>query len=397
MSTSRRWAAPLGLCLLCLCLAACAGEPRSFAQLLKATRSQDAAARSAAIERYVQARGGTPLVENNARLIFVARAVEGRFPRITGDFNGWAASGQDAAAGTMTPIEGTDWAYLEATAFTNARVEYVLLFDKEARTDPLNPRTVEEYPQPRSEIRMPFWQAQPEIDDTAAVPAGTLTEETLVSRALGGPRRVWYYQPPGYDASTDVYPTVYVLDGGSYAERLGAAHLLDRLIVAKAVPPLVAVFSEPGDRDEEYSRNPRWRQFVTGELVPAVDKRFRTIPAPDQRAVLGSSLAAYGAVDLAIEVPGTFGLCAALAPPAQTATIVTNQAAGAARAQAVRFFVLAGTYDPMADGARRLRTALTSAHAALVYTEVPEGHNSETFRGRFGDALAALFQEPAAQ
>ena len=34
---------------------------------------------------------------------------------------------------------------------------------------------------------------------------------------------------------------------------------------------------------------------MAGELVPLVDKRFRTFSAPDQRIILGSSLAAYGA------------------------------------------------------------------------------------------------------
>ncbi len=56
-----------------------------------------------------------------------------------------------------------------------------------------------------------------------------------------------------------------------------------------------------------------------------VDKRFRTFSAPDQRVILGSSLAAYGAVDLAVEYPSLFGLCAAIAPPAQTASLIANQ------------------------------------------------------------------------
>ena len=44
---------------------------------------------------------------------------------------------------------------------------------------------------------------------------------------------------------------------------------------------------------------------------------------PEKRVLLGSSLSAYGAVDLAVEYPAVFGLCAALAPPAQTTTVAT--------------------------------------------------------------------------
>ena len=77
--------------------------------------------------------------------------------------------------------------------------------------------------------------------------------------------------------------------------------VLDHLIANKSIPPVIAVFSEPADRQEEYSRNPKWRAFIANELVPAVDKRFRTFPTPDHRVILGSSLAAYGAIDLAVD------------------------------------------------------------------------------------------------
>jgi enterochelin esterase-like enzyme len=120
-------------------------------------------------------------------------------------------------------------------------------------------------------------------------------------------------------------------------------------------------------------------------------KRFRTFPAPEKRVILGSSFSAYGAVDLAVEYPAVFGLCAALAPPAQTPTVITNQTKGRDAIRAVKFFVLAGTYDSMAIGGRKLRTALDmGGTGAVTYVEVPEGHSTETFRGHLDDALKAL-------
>jgi enterochelin esterase-like enzyme len=315
----------------------------------------------------------------------------------------------------MTRISGTNWSYLEGTSYTNARAEYVLYFDQEVLADPLNRRAVQAYAGPRSEIRMPFWVAQPEVDDVAPAPAGQVIAETVVSRALGGPRRVWFYLPPGYPSTTPgagpsttfgagpsttlgaggtatdtLYPVVYVLDGANYVEKMEVPLVLDRLIAKKAIPPVIAVFSEPGDRQEEYSRNPKWRAFVATELVPLVDQRFRTFPAPDHRLILGSSLAAYGAVDLAVEFPSVFGLCAALAPPEQTASVIANQARARAAAVSIRFFVLGGVYDAMIDGARRLRTTLDGVNAPVTYLEVPEGHNTNTFRNHIDDAVRAL-------
>jgi enterochelin esterase family protein len=374
-------------------VAGCAGEPQTWSALSKRLAGLNPADRGAAIEAYVAARGGTPLVENQSRVVFFAQDVDGVAPRIVGDLNAWAtnAQGYDSSVGTMTRIDGTNWSYLEATAWTNARIEYVLLYEKEARADPLNRRVVQAYAGPRGELRMPQWVGQPEIDDQTTVPAGELTAETLSSKALGGSRRVWFYVPPGYGTSAEtLYPVLYVLDGGNYVERMDVPRVLDRLIAQKSIPAVIAVFSEPGDRQEEYSRSAAWRQFVTGELVPLVDKRFRTFPAPDHRVILGSSFAGYGAVDLAIEFPSVFGLCAAFAPPAQTATIIANQAKAKTSALSIRFFVLGGVYDPMIDGARRLRTTLDGVQAAVTYLEVSEGHSTETFRGHIDEAIKAL-------
>lgn len=389
---------PIGLVLL---LAGCAREPRNWADFAEQLQGMDPADRQTAVEGYLAARGGTPLVENQSRLIFVVQDMDGVTPRIVGDFNAWAlrpSSGQastpqgyDASIGKPTRIDGTAWSYLEGAAWSNARVEYVLVFEKEARPDPLNPRLVQAVAGPRAEVRMPLWVPQPEIDDQAPVPAGQVIGEALVSRSLGATRRVWYYLPPGYDAAAEtLYPVMYVLDGGNYIEKMDVPRVLDRLIARKAIPPVIVVFSEPGDRQEEYSRNPRWRAFIAAELVPLVDKRFRTFPAPDHRVILGSSLAAYGAVDLAVEYPSVFGLCAALAPPAQTVTVITNQAKARAAAVSIRFFVLGGIYDSMIDAARRLRVALDDANAPITYLEAPEGHGTETFRAHLDDALRAL-------
>jgi enterochelin esterase-like enzyme len=374
-------------------MSGCAGEPQSLRTLLKRVDGlDDSAARTAAVEEYIAAKGGTPIIEQNARLVFFVQDVDGRTPRIVGDFNNWATTpqGYDATAGTPTRIEGTPWSYLEGSAFTNARLEYVLLFEKETRPDPKNPRTVRTFVGPRSEVRMPFWTPATEVDGAAEVAEGRVTQEGFASAALKGSRRVWTYLPAGYEASSDVYPTVYFLDGGNYADWMQVPSVLDQLIAAKTVPPLIAVFVEPGSRREEYSRNPAWRTFIARELVPAIDKRHRTFPAPDHRVVFGSSLGAYGAVDLAVEHPDVFGLCAAIAPPAQAATLLTNQAQGVRAVQGVRFFVLGAVYDTDVKGARTLRSALADADADVTYVEVPEGHAAETFRGRIDDALRHL-------
>jgi enterochelin esterase family protein len=250
---------------------------------------------------------------------------------------------------------------------------------------------VQAFAGPRSEVRMPFYQPQPEVDEPGTAPKGEVIADTFDSRSLGGTRRVWFYLPPGYTSSDDtLHPVVYVLDGNNYVEKMDVPRILDHLIASKTIPPVIAVFSEPADRQEEYSRNPKWRAFIATELVPAVDKRFRTFPTPDHRLILGSSLAAYGAVDLAVAMPSVFGLCAAIAPPQQTASLIENQANARAVAVSIKFFVMGGVYDSMIGGARLLHTTLDNYSAPVSYLEVSEGHNTNTFRGHLDDALKAL-------
>jgi enterochelin esterase-like enzyme len=379
--------------LLALLLASCNGEPTTWKELRAQLPTVDAAAQDALVEKFVASKGGTPIVENQTRVIFLAKDRDGQTPRIVGDFNNWAVTqvGYDVLIGKPTRLEGTSWSFLETTSYTNARLEYVLFFDKDAVPDPLNRRTVQAFAGPRSEVRMPFFVAQPEVDELGSAPKGEVIAESFQSRSLGGSRRVWYYLPPGYTAATDtLYPVLYVLDGSNYVEKMDVPKVLDHLIANKTIPPVIAVFSEPADRQEEYSRNPKWRGFITNELVPSVDKRFRTFPTPDHRVILGSSLAAYGAIDLAVTAPSVFGLCAAIAPPVQTATVVSNQAAARAAVVSIKFFVMGGVYDSMIDGARRLHTTLDEYSAPVTYLEVSEGHNTNTFRGHLDDALKAL-------
>jgi enterochelin esterase-like enzyme len=385
--------------VLLLMLAGCS-RPETWSGLQRRLPGLDAGARDAAIEQFIADKGGTPIIENQSRLVFLAKDRDGQTPRIVGDFNGWAVTpqGYDAAIGTTTKIEGSSWSFLEGTSYTNARLEYGLLFDKEYTADPMNRRIVQAFAGPRSEVRMPFFVAQPEVDElgppkaqTAQSPRGELIAEHFTSRALGGSRRVWFYLPPGYSADGEkLFPVVYVLDGANYVEKMDVPRILDHLVVNKTIPPVIAVFSEPADRQEEYSRNPKWRAFIANELVPAVDKRFRTFPAPDHRVILGSSLAAYGAIDLAVAAPSVFGLCAAIAPPIQTSTVVSNQPNARAAVMSIKFFVMGGVYDSMIDGARLLRTTLDGYMAPVTYLEVSEGHNTNTFRAHLDDALRAL-------
>jgi len=385
----------VAICLVLLTFTGGCAEPHhdaaSWSELEARLPQLPPSERATAIERFVADHQGTPVIEDDSRLIFFVRGESDTPPRVVGDFNGWAAipGGVDPAVGVMARVDGTPWWWLLGSADADARIEYVVIEDDVPRADSLNPRRVNSNGQTISEVRMPGWVPQPELDDVKAVPAGVLTEERFDSRALGGSRRVWTYLPPEYRSNGEPrYPSVYVLDGGIYVERMDVPRILDRLVGAGAIPPLVAVFVAPDDRLEEYTKSEGWMTFMAAELVPAIDARLRTSRAAADRVILGSSLGAVGATRLALARPDAFGRIAAIAPPAGAAEALA--AARQAMDSTRRWFVMGGRFDALLADARRLTAQLTEAGESVTYLEVPEGHSAETFRGHLDDALRAL-------
>ena len=115
MTRARQVCLAIPLLLALVSLAACAREPRNFREFVAQVEAMAVADRGPALERYVTAHRGTPLVENTTRLYFVVRDVDGVTPRVVGDFNQWGATpqGPDPSAGMLMRIAGTDWSWLE--------------------------------------------------------------------------------------------------------------------------------------------------------------------------------------------------------------------------------------------------------------------------------------------
>jgi enterochelin esterase-like enzyme len=129
-------------------------------------------------------------------------------------------------------------------------------------------------------------------------------------------RQVLAYLPAAIAASPDGrLPVVYFLHGspGAAPDWTGSGarlpELLDRMQVLGQLPPLIAVFP-----DGNTVRGTWWGNTVDGAdleswmvdgLVPAVDRRYRTLGAA-QRGIAGVSAGGFGALNLALRHPGVF-------------------------------------------------------------------------------------------
>ena len=149
----------------------------------------------------------------------------------------------------------------------------------------------------------------------------------LKGNPLGDPhvRTVPVYLPPGYDEQANRrYPTAYVLTGftgrgtmllndNGWNEPLDRR--LDRLIGSGRVQPIIAVMPDcftkyGGSQYLDSSAHGRYETHLVKELVPYVDRTFRTKPNARHRAVLGKSSGGYGAIVHGLRHPDVFGALA---------------------------------------------------------------------------------------
>lgn len=163
------------------------------------------------------------------------------------------------------------------------------------------------------------------------MPEGTVVIEAVSSdvlrnNPLGDPfvRRVPVYLPPGYDTSGERYPVVYALTGftgrgtmllndSAWDENI--AQRMDRLISQDQVRPMILVMPDcltriGGSQYLNSSAVGRYEDHVIQELVPLVDRKYRTLADRDHRAVVGKSSGGYGSVILSMRHPDVFGLMA---------------------------------------------------------------------------------------
>jgi len=150
--------------------------------------------------------------------------------------------------------------------------------------------------------------------DRPVSPAAPLTVGetfTLQSKVLGETRRINVYLPPVYaDSAGRRFPVLYMLDGGLGEDFLHVAGLVQVSVGNFTMRPMVLVGIENTDRRRDLTGPtevasdraiaPRvggsaaFRAFVRTELIPEVERRYRTTA---ERAIIGESLAGLFVVE----------------------------------------------------------------------------------------------------
>ncbi len=154
-----------------------------------------------------------------------------------------------------------------------------------------------------------------------------LESDLLRDNPLGDPheRPLWVYLPPGYDAEPERrYAAVYVIQGytGHVAMwrnrtpyRQPFIETADDLFARGEAPPTIVVYVDAwtaygGSQFVDSPGTGDYHSYLCEEIVPFVDRSYRTVAHRDHRAISGKSSGGFGAMITPMLRPDLFGALA---------------------------------------------------------------------------------------
>lgn len=271
-------------------------------------------------------------------------------------------------------------------------------------------------------MRTPFVLAALALVASPAAVSAAVSErvETVdfKSATFGAARPYRVILPVEYASSPSTrYPVLYLLHGlsdgsGTWTERTNVAD-------HAAGHRFIVVMPEGGAgwyTDSATVPADRWETYLLNEIVPDVQKRYRTIEEGYARGIAGLSMGGYGSLKMALKHPDEFALAASMSGSVNAARYSDADAAGwelhaesIARAfgpadsptraandlfalvgarvpgRPVTFpyiYMDCGTEDALVDANRRFAALLTEKRLAHEFHEVPGIHNWDLWEKR---------------
>ena len=368
-------------------------------------------------------RRGTPLVEadagnsGHALVTFAYRAPD----RVKAVYLiAQLSATRDEFANPLIHLAGSDVWHKTFVLRSDLRFSYGFAVDPDhaaaalPQADPLNrsPRVAGNVGP--SVVTLANATAQPWLSTRAGAARGNVVKERLHSRVLGTERTIWVYTPPGYDRlRADPYPVLTCFDGLLYAanDLVGAPAMLDAMIAAHRLPPMVAVFvGQSSRRNAELSNDPAFVDYLASDVMPHVRDAWHGSSDPARNIVCGSSAGGLGGAYAAFRRPDVFGNVLSQSGafwPGQhredaAHEWLTGQYAAAPRLP-IRFVLQVGILEQgptpgngpsILRANRRLRDVLTAKGYHVGYTEYGGGHEPVGWRAQLPGGLLELAGDP---
>ncbi|MFT5369010.1 MAG: outer membrane protein assembly factor BamB, partial [Candidatus Latescibacterota bacterium] len=274
-----------------------------FAQFVKHVTENEN--KKVLIDQFMAKQKTFPIIEGDRLVHFVYRG-EANEVGLTGDLIGRRF---DQA---MHRIDGTDFFYYSAYLEPDARSTYQYIVNLQTSVfDSLNDRNTRTlFFGQASWFAMPQWKAPAHLTVRQDGIVGRIDTVYFESDSIEGSRRFEVYLPAGYDQNKDRYPVTYV-----HASRRpfsqGLVNVsLDNLI-GKSVRPMIVVvvpsFVKGGYAEYMGDGRAVYAQTFANEVVPFIDRTYRTLASRTGRANMGHIYGGFMAFYATFKYPNLFG------------------------------------------------------------------------------------------
>ena len=284
---------------------------------------------------------------------------------------------------------------------------YIYWYDVDgvAVADPRNNRPRVNMTTVRSLLEVPG--AASEFFAERAVPHGEVSAVYYQSQALGVPRRMQVYTPPGYATSGQRYPVLYLLHGAgdndlSWQMAGRANFIFDNLIASGKAKPMIVVMPAghtPAASGGQAAPDAFARDLL-GDVVPYVERNFRTLPGRDNRAIAGLSMGGQQTLNigltnldkfsqLGVFSSGWFGPDGAATFAKNNATVLSDPKIN----DRIRVFWFAtGKDDFVLPSTKAALAMLDQNKIRYSYKETEGGHTWPNWRAYLNEFVPLLFR-----
>lgn len=288
---------------------------------------------------------------------------------------------------------------------------YSFVIDGVSHLDPSNPLMKPNLRSTTSMVHVPGPSTLPwEIND---VPRGEVHHHFYKSAVIGDNRDYYVYTPPGYDpGAKKVYPVLYLLHGftddASGWTAVGYAHvILDNLIATGKAKPMLIVMTlgygvpeivmpgstglgDPAMRSRNYDR---FRDALFTEVMPQVEKAYKTAKDRQSRAIAGLSMGGAESLYVGLNALDRFAWVGAFSAGGAADDYHATYPAldSKANSQLKLLWIACGTEDRLIEPNRQFRKWLTSQDVRHVAIETPGAHTWLVWRRNLAAFAPLLF------
>jgi enterochelin esterase family protein len=254
--------------------------------------------------------------------------------------------------------------------------------------------------------------AAPRVWEAGDVPHGIVHRHFYKSAIVGDQRDYYVYTPPAYDPTAKTrYPVLYLQHGfsddASAWTAVGRANvILDNLIAQGKAKPMLVVMSlgygAPEILTAGFRRGPdlrqrnldRFRDALLTEVIPQVEKQYRTAAGRETRAIAGLSMGGSESLFVGLNALDRFAWVGAFSSGglgdefAQQFPSLDSKA----NAQLRLLWISCGTGDRLIEWNRKFRGWLKSKDVRAKEVETPGVHSWMVWRRNLAEFVPLLFR-----